>query len=235
MNKNYKNNKRLQEQQEWDVFWDIKENKEGAIYDSIAFFYRKYIIKRQLSFFVKKYFKPQSEILHAGCGSGQVDIGIKNYISITALDISFNALKIYRKENKSGKLIQGTIFNIPVKNNSFDGAYNLGVFEHFTEDEINQMLIELNRVLKPNGKMIIFWPPEFGLTVIVLKYIHFFLNLFSKRKIELHPEEISKIKSKEYASRIFNKAGFKIIDYYFGIKDFFTYCIIIAEKKNDLT
>ena len=53
-----------------------------AIYDFIASFYRKYIIKRPLNFFIKKYFKPQSEILHAGCGSGQVDTFINNYISI---------------------------------------------------------------------------------------------------------------------------------------------------------
>jgi ubiquinone/menaquinone biosynthesis C-methylase UbiE len=80
-------------------------------------------------------------VLHAGCGSGQVDEYIVNYIRITALDISPNALRIYKKiHGEKCSTVLGTIFELPFPDQSFDGIYNLGVMEHFTEDDIQKIL-----------------------------------------------------------------------------------------------
>ncbi len=93
----------------------------------------------------------------------------KKHIDITALDISNNALIIYRQVNgEKCKTIQGNIFSLPFPDESLDGYYNLGVLEHFTPDEIRQILIEAKRVLKHKGRIIILWPPTFGFTVFVL-------------------------------------------------------------------
>ena len=54
----------------------------------------------------------------------------------------------------------GNIFNLKKsKQKNFDGIYNLGVMEHFLEDDILKILNEFNKVLKINGKIILFWPP----------------------------------------------------------------------------
>jgi ubiquinone/menaquinone biosynthesis C-methylase UbiE len=221
-----------QVQSEWDTYWLTKKEAGSSIYDRIAVFYRKYIIKRSLNHFVKKYFDRDSEILHAGCGSGQVDTDISNRVNISALDISIPALSIYKKIHKdSSKVIHGSIFKIPVKDETFDGIYNLGVMEHFTEKEIQEILQEFNRVLKPNGRMIIFWPPEFGSSVIFLKIMSFIVKkILSKKNVKFHPDEFTRLKSKQHVKEIFGKTNFKIIKYYFGIKDLFTYSAIILEK-----
>src|SRR6476660_1672349 len=84
----------LIDNQGWNEYWGVKKKSGGVVYDVIAEFYRKFLIRPSLNHFIKKYFKPGSTILHAGCGSGQVDADIRHHISITGLDISPNALQI---------------------------------------------------------------------------------------------------------------------------------------------
>lgn len=223
---------RVKGYEQWDVYWRNKRKIGGIVYDLIAAFYRKFIIKRCLNYFVSKYFKKGEEVLHAGCGSGQVDVDIKNRVSITALDISVDALSVYKKVNKNScKIIHGSLFNIPLDDEFVDGIYNLGVMEHFTESEIQEILREFYRVLKPNGRMVIFWPPEFGLSVIFLKGVRFLLKILLKRDTKLHPDEVTLVQSKDHVRSIFEKANFTMIDYYFGMKDLFTHSVIVLAKK----
>ncbi len=218
-------------QADWNDYWSVNKRTTSRVYDLIAAFYRKFVIKRTLNHFVKKYFEGGSEILHAGCGSGMVDRDVANWVNLSALDISISALNIYRKHNMNvHKLIHGDISDIPVKNESFDGIYSLGVMEHFSEEGIHKILREFHRVLKPKKKMIIFWAPELGLSVLFLKAVHYTLNNFFNKNIKLHPDEITRARSKEQVKSILAKADLKMIDYYFGIKDFFTHAIIVIEK-----
>ncbi|MBC7389800.1 MAG: class I SAM-dependent methyltransferase, partial [Opitutaceae bacterium] len=161
-------------QDDWNIYWSNQNKTTGRIYDKFADFYRNNIIRPALNFFIFKYFKTNTEILHAGCGSGKVDTDIVDLYKVTALDISLPALHIYESVNpKKAKLIQASIFELPFENESFDGIYNLGVMEHFTENEIQNILLEFKRILKPGGKIVLFIPPVFGLTVRVLDTAHF--------------------------------------------------------------
>jgi ubiquinone/menaquinone biosynthesis C-methylase UbiE len=216
---------------EWNIYWSRHAKKGKTAYSSFAEFYRKNVIRKALAYFLRKEFRPGSVLLHAGCGSGQVDEGLHRSFRITALDISKKALDMYRKTNpKKARVMLGSIFRIPSKDSAYDGIYNLGVMEHFTRKDIGRILLEFRRVLKKKGKLVIFWPPRFGPTVIMLKIIHFILNSILRRKTMLHPAEISLIRSKKQAAEIFGKAGFRIKRCYFGPRDAFTHMIIVAEK-----
>jgi len=227
------NNEKKGYEQEWDVYWEKQKNADNALYDTIASFYRTFIIKPTLNHFTKKYFPPQSNILHAGCGSGQVDTDISRKFKIIAMDVSANALKINKRVNKNRcKLLKGDIFSIPLSTKSVDGIYNLGVMEHFSQDDIQKILKEFHRVLKNDGKLLIFWPPEFGSSVTFLKGVKYILEkVFLKKNVKIHPDEISRIQSKRQVISIFKKADFKIEKYYFGPRDFFTHSIIVAQKQ----
>jgi len=218
-------------QEDWDVYWSNQNKTSSKVYDVFANFYRNNIIKPALNYFILKYFAPNAEILHAGCGSGKVDTDLVETFKITALDISHPALQIYESVNpKKAKLIQASIFEMPFENESFDGIYNLGVMEHFTPEEIQQILLEFKRILKPKSKIVLFIPPVFGLTVMVLDTAHFILNNVFKRNVKLHPDEITRVKSKQHIKQTIENAGFKFVEYYFGAKDFFTQIVIVAEK-----
>lgn len=218
-------------EQDWDIYWGSKNKRASATYDFLAGIYRRLIVKNILNHFVFKYFPKGAHVVHAGCGSGQVDVDIAKHVDITALDISNNALLIYRQVNGDKcKTIQGNIFSMPFANESFDGVYNLGVLEHFTPEEINQILTECKRILKPNGRIIVLWPPTFGFTVFVLDTTHFILNRIFRMKIKLHPDEITRLKSRKFGVEMFESAGFHVLKYYFGPRDLFTQAVIVAEK-----
>ncbi|MFN8369827.1 MAG: glycosyltransferase [Bacteriovoracaceae bacterium] len=219
--------------QEWEKYWENHKGSGGLLYDTIAAFYRKFIIKRNLNHFIKKYFDKDAQVLHAGCGSGQVDSDIRHWVSITGLDISPNALMFYQQTNgKYCKTLLGSILNPPLPDNSYDGVYHLGVLEHFTEDEIKKILTEFARILKPNGKMIVFWPPEFGLSVLFFKALTFiFKNILGKKDVKFHPDEITRGRSKAHMTGILKSCGFDLLEYRFDFRDLFTYSMIAVEKK----
>lgn len=222
----------ISDPQNWDEYWSRSGKKSShAIYDVIAIFYRKFIISPSLTKFTKKYFKPEDIVLHAGCGSGQVDAEVRKYTKVIPLDISLEALTLYRQSNPdTQEVLHGSIFDIPLEDSSVDGVYNLGVMEHFNVQEINLILKEFRRILKPNGVVLLFWPPKFGLSVMVLKGAHFVLNNVLKKNIQLHPHEITHISSRRHAEQILSGAGLSMVDYSFGINDIFTHAIVVGRS-----
>ncbi len=219
------------EQEGWDEYWLNQANHRRRLYDSIASFYRTHIIKRSLNGFVLKYFPDSSELLHAGCGAGQVDVDLVKKMKITALDISLPALERYRAlHGELARTARGSILELPFQKESFDGVYNLGVMEHFFEKDIHVILHEFHRVLKPQGKIVLFWPPEYGLSVAAFKVIHFFCNTLLKKNIELCPTEFTHLHSKKHALRLLENSGFKLLEYSFGSGDAFTHAIVIGQK-----
>lgn len=218
----------------WDDYWRSKDNVKGTVYDMVASFYRKFIIQPGLNHFSRKYFSSGSKLLHAGCGSGQVDAKINRRYSIFALDNSLPALNTYRAHNADkSRLVDADIRSIPFQDGVFDGIYNLGVMEHFTEKEIMGILSEFYRVLKPDGRLMVFWPPSFGVSVVFLKLLKSISSKIFKRDMKLHPDEITLIRSREHAVGMLKKANFDVKEYYFGPRDIFTQVVIIAGKKDE--
>lgn len=223
----------LSEGQGWDEYWNAqKQGVGGLLYDAVAAIYRKWIIRPTLNRFAQRYFAPNDEVLHAGCGSGQVDEDLRLHVRITALDISLNALRLYSKVNGNRcRVLHGSIFDIPLSEGSVDGVYNLGVMEHFSEEEIGRILGEFRRVVRPGGRALIFWPPEFGASVLFFKALGWvFRNLLRRKNVKFHPDEITRVRSKRHMVGIFEEQGWKVIDYYFGPRDLFTYAVAVAER-----
>ncbi len=160
---------------DWDWYW--KRNKKGLfrrIYDFLASFYRRRIIAPALFYFLNKNFVKWSSLLHAGCGGGEVDRFLAEVFKITAVDFSPEAISIYKKNNPGVYQVKlADIFSLPFDDNYFDGAYNLGVLEHYRDEDVVLILKELSRVVKKGGRIVIFWPPEFGLSVLFFKFFYF--------------------------------------------------------------
>ena len=225
-------NPALVETQGWDAYWTRKDTAQNLVYDIIATVYRSRVIKPNLFAAIHKHFPQGSQLLHAGCGSGQVDVDLHHHVNITALDISLPALQLYLKNNPHVFAVNhGSAFDLPFPDGSFDGVYNLGLLEHFEEEKIKLMLQEVHRVLKPSGKVVIFWPHRHASSVLVLRLAHQILNNILHHETRLHPKEISLLRSKKYAEDLLKSVHLKITDYTFGLRDLFVQAIIVAEKQ----
>ncbi len=215
---------------EWDVYWSRQSNVSGRIYSIIAQIYRMLFIRPNVRRSAENTFAKTAKLLHAGCGSGETDIDLASKYSILALDISNVALHRYRKTNGAlRKVLQGSIFQIPLPNDSFDGIYNLGVMEHFSSEDALRILAEFRRVLKPGGHVMLFWPPRYGFSVAVLGFVHKLAQKLGKQ-LHLHPAEPGLLQSRRQGEALLRQAGFEKIDYYFGWRDLFVQVVLTAEK-----
>jgi dolichol-phosphate mannosyltransferase len=226
----------LQDPQGWDSYWTRGQERSRRAYSIVASLYRRLAIRRNLNYFIHKHFQPGAQLLHAGCGSGQVDSELSREMRITAVDISRPALESYRRNNPCAEAVRrGDILNLDdLPGDSFDGAYNLGVVEHFTQDQIIQILKEMGRTVKPGGKVVIFWPHHRATSVLVLKVIHCILDLFHRKdgqSVRLHPPEISLLKSRKQARQVVEQAGFNLVDYYFGMRDLLVQAVVVGCKR----
>jgi dolichol-phosphate mannosyltransferase len=221
----------LEDPQGWDAYWTRGQESARTVYAFIASVYRRLTIRRNLDFFIHKHFAPGARLLHAGCGSGQVDQHLSEEMKITAVDISMPALESYRRNNPHAASVKrADILHLDFQQGSFDGAYNLGVVEHFTSEQIQTILGEMARVVKPGGKIVIFWPHRWATSVWVLKGVHWLLGRLSRRPVQLHPPEISLLKSRQQAREAVEKAGFNMVDYYFGAKDLLIQAVVVGQK-----
>jgi ubiquinone/menaquinone biosynthesis C-methylase UbiE len=93
------------------------------------------------------------DILEVGCGTGRFSIEIsRRGGNVKALDPTVGMLKEIEKvnigENKV-KLIRGSGYKLPFKDNAFDGCICINVLNHVPNYEV--VLTEVYRVLKPNA------------------------------------------------------------------------------------
>jgi dolichol-phosphate mannosyltransferase len=79
---------KLVDPQGWDEYWKKKQKPGALAYDVVAALYRTMFIKTNLTSTIRKEFEPGAKLLHAGCGSGQVDTALHDFVDITAVDIS---------------------------------------------------------------------------------------------------------------------------------------------------
>jgi len=221
--------------EDWDAYWAGQRHTrpERSAYDVIARFYRNYLIRPTLNRVLRDVFSPGTRLLHAGCGGGEVDADIVDLMQVTALDISPRAVALYRQRyGQKAKVVEGNIFELArAVPETFEGIYNLGVMEHFSEDQIVEIFRQFHQRLEAGGRIVILWPPVFGLSVIALHIIHFVLNGILRRGVVLHPAEPTKVRSRRQVRELLSKAGFDLVQFRFGPSDAFTYCIVVGARR----
>jgi SAM-dependent methyltransferase len=96
------------------------------------------------------------KILEAGCGAGRVYFHYKNKsFDIKGIEYSKNAVKNILTKDKNAEVIEGSITELPYKNNSFDTILAFGLYHNFeNEKDIQKSFDETYRVLKHGGKLV---------------------------------------------------------------------------------
>lgn len=114
----------------------------------------------------------QGRLLNIGCAHGPDFLPFKEGFELWGLDISRQmirlALKYAAKFHLQVNLTVADAVSLPYRDNSFDWAIAIAVYHNITgEKERLQALVELKRVLKPQGEAFITvwnrWQPQFWL------------------------------------------------------------------------
>jgi ubiquinone/menaquinone biosynthesis C-methylase UbiE len=129
---------------------------------------------------------------------------------LIGLDFSAVALNAARRVGRMDSLIQADIFASPLRTQSVDGIWNLGVMEHFTETEIRTCLREFRRVLKPGGVILLFWPAEKNASRWILGPLESIISRRQGLNFTFFPGEISRLHSKRQARQLIESEGFHV-------------------------
>ncbi|HET6992098.1 MAG TPA: class I SAM-dependent methyltransferase [Bacteroidia bacterium] len=144
--------------------------------------------------------KPAGVYMEIGCGTGNYlkalsDKGLKFY----GVDPSSTMLEQAKEKNSSATFIQAMAENIPLATDFFDGATAILTFHHWANKL--QGLKEINRVLKPGAKFVLFsYTPQ---QMRGYWLYHYFPKMI-ERCIPMTPE----IPGME---KLFNESGFSLV------------------------
>ncbi len=218
----------------WDRYWGGAQ-REGAsdlLFEICATWFRGLLNRPYLERVMGRFFRPGERVLHAGCGSGQVDQRLRHWLELEACDLSAKAVRMYNQVNQPYALaFQGDIMALHHGDGELDGIYNLGVMEHFTEEEILRCLREFWRVLRPGGRVVLFWPPRHSPIFLVLKAFQLFSRLLDRgAQGTPYPPEINRVRSRAQAENWLTQAGFKPIYCEFSWRDLLTQYVFVAVK-----
>jgi len=134
--------------------------------------------------------KKQMYILDVGCGRGEIALNCAlNDCKVFAVDYSHDALKLTKKTVKNLKkkyrknifIIKMDAKRLAFKNNIFDRLLLFDIIEHLYNWEILELLRNIKRILKKDGKFIIHTSPNLW----VYEYSYFLKRLYiliKKRK-----------------------------------------------------
>lgn len=137
--------------------WKIRNSIASADYDARAFdtfLIPQRVWQRKRFRFVTSKIKKNSRCLDVGCGTSKILNALP--VGSVGLDILFRKLRYSRAYNKP--LIHGSALSLPFKNESFECVICSQVIEHIAGSSV---LSELDRILKPNGRLIL-GTPDYG-------------------------------------------------------------------------
>ncbi len=83
---------------------------------------------------------------------------------------------------------------------------------------------------RPGARLVLSWPPRYGLPNRVLRFAHYLINDGFKKSLKLHPDEFSPIESRAQIERWLNRTGFSLVAFSFGPRDWFTHVVAVAER-----
>lgn len=216
----------------WDAYWAANPPGARRAYATIASIYRRAFIRPRLESWIGRGFAPGSRLLHAGCGSGEVDARLGRRHRITALDISPEALVRYRVNNPSAEaIVHADLLRGPLPVGGFDGAYNLGVLEHFDPAGITLLLRTLHAAVRPGGRLLVFWPRAQSPSVAVLRLWHRLLERRGGAPLELHPPEPTLLASEAQARDLVAGSGWRLASYDVSPADLLVQAVLLCDRE----
>lgn len=215
----------------WSQHWS--DENQQILSQRFFSFYRKAVFSRTVQFFIERYFPPSGMFVEAGSGTSETSLRINKHGGarmLVATDVVLPVLK--RCHPVMDVRVCGDIFCFPFRANSIDGIWNVGVMEHFTHAEIDQILRGFHRVLKPGGRVILLWPGSNSVPQKILRVVEKIINLRARQEpFHFHPDEISQLRSLREGREVLLRNGFQPLHLDTGLRSLLAFKILVGVKS----
>jgi len=208
------------------VWKDYYSKEERTLFGRLIQLFRHAIVSRSLRYWFDRVFPESGLFVEAGAGtsqaSGRVRLHNRTLIALDAVDI------VIHKLNVLDLRVQGDIAYLPFGDRSLTGIWNLGVMEHYTDNQLRIILSEFRRVLKPTGRLLMFWPPWYAPHEIVLNSMSRLAWALFGKKLVFFPDEVNRYSTRRRMSGLLASAGFQVIETRLSWRDLFCYVVVVA-------
>ena len=223
--------KQKMEEADWTKHWS--DSNQISASQRFFSFYRKAVFARAVAYFIERYLPAEGLLVEAGSGTSETSMLIDKRgggRTLVALDLIRPVLE--RCHPVMDVKACGDIFALPFQSGSVDGIWNVGVMEHFTHDQIDAILREFRRVLKPGCRVVLLWPAKFSIPQRILRVLEWFINLRRNRedKFRFHPDEISQLRSVRQGKEVLTRNGFRPVAIDIGLRTLMAFETIVGEK-----
>lgn len=199
---------------DWEAHWT---DQKRSFFGALCSVYRRHIRARSVAQSFERYFPKAGVFAECGSGSSETSCRIKvHQRRLIAVDFSSQALARASRISQISECLLADLRELPFADQSLDGIWNLGVMEHFDEDEQLLILKAFHRALKPGGRVLLWWPPKWALDRTLLAP-------FGWR----FPSEPGRVTRRE-AAGLLEAAGFRDVQVQFPISDAFTELLAIG-------
>jgi SAM-dependent methyltransferase len=220
----------VSDMEDWSRHWSGEHQQSAA--QTFFSFYRKAVFARTVAYFVNRYFPAQGLFVEAGCGTAETSMRIDKHggaRTLVALDIILPVLK--HAHPIMDERVCGDIFNLPFQDNSMDGLWNVGVMEHFTPEQVDQIMREYHRVLKDGAPIILLWVGATSLPQKALRLVEAVANARKPGEdFRFHPPEINLLKSSAAGNAILRQYDFQPVHVDFGLRSLMAFITLVGTK-----
>jgi len=213
-----------------DADWTQHWEKSNSVFHGVTSLIRRYLTAPLVARGLKDLVQGSGKvILEAGSGTSETSVlvDMSKHTSIS-MDISEAVLK--RSVNPQVKL-QGDLFNLPLRDGSVDVIFNIGVHEHYSDDQNDIILRDFMRALKIGGRVVLIWPWYWAPLMILGRTINVGMTFALGRKYELYPNQYWELKHFAGGDRLMTKAGFTHVRHYLSVVDLFSMMVLEYEKQ----
>jgi ubiquinone/menaquinone biosynthesis C-methylase UbiE len=175
------------------------ESSQEAHYDNIISLYDSHYHDAESEKYREEFLNPHlfknidlagKEVMEAMCGSGACgDFLVRNHASITALDISSNALSIYQEKRPQTRTVHASATKTNLPANTYDIICIVGGLHHLPPHTM-EGIKEFHRLLRPNGILCFAEPHDKSLLNIIRKMWYSIDNLFEENEEAINYEEL---------------------------------------------
>ncbi|MEA2694138.1 MAG: hypothetical protein QOJ16_3525 [Acidobacteriota bacterium] len=220
------------EREIWDRHWRALQGGEASFFGALASLVRRTILCRAVRHYSDRWFPAAGVLVETGCGTGQSSARMRRLgRRFVGFDFSLPALLAARGGTMPHQfLVRGDIHALPFRDGSLAGIWNLGVMEHFPPAEGQAILRETARALGPGACAVLFWPPELGLSRLVLAPVEWLRSCLSGRPFRFFPDEVNRLTSRRHARETLAAAGLEPVAADFTPRDAFIHIVAVGRK-----
>ena len=220
------------ERDTWDRHWRALQGGDSSLFGTLASLVRRTVICRAVRHYTDRFFPAGGVFVETGCGTGQSSATVRPLDRrLMALDFSLPALVEARRGSAPYRgFVRGDIRALPFRDGTLAGIWNLGVMEHFPQEDGIAILREFHRVLRPGACVLLFWPPELGSSRLALAPVEWLRTRLSGRPFHFFPDEVNRLRSFAHAREVLRAGGVEPASVGVTPRDGFIHLIAVGRK-----